>query len=620
MSLELTLNEPQINLSWVKSPEQLIYEFHNFRLDAEHLMLYRDDNEVSLTPKQVETLLALVERNGEIVRKDVLMQRLWGDTAVEEANLIQNIHFLRKELGNTPDGKPMIETLRRRGYRFSAELRFSGNGKIVSRSKAVEATVDPPWYQQRPVAIVLAALGLLGVVIVAGSFLFTSSTAPAGTRMQFAVLPLKPIDASNRSDIYEIGVADSLIHRLNAIKGFVVRPLSATRKYDAVEQDALAAGREQKVDHVIATNYQLADGKIRVTAQLINVNSGLIEDTYRVETAAGDVFALQDAVTDEIVKKLITRFDRVAGTAATKRGTNDEEAYRLYLQGKNLIMRRSGESARKAREYLEQAIRLDPNFASAYAQLARATPLSESEKIREYINRALELDPNLAEAYVARADRISYSEWDFQSVDRDLAKAIQLEPNNDTAHWLSAMMLSDRGRFDEALAKMDAAQEIDPGAVMYMFHRGRILYYARRYDEAIAQLRLAMDLDDRFVQPYGWTARVYEDKGDYATAFQFLLKREERSPRKDRIESFKKAYAIAGWMGARQHLVNTDAGAYDIARLHALNGEKDAAFEYLNKALEKREWMMPSINVEPAFDSLRDDARFDALVKCVGLK
>ena len=153
MSLGLTLNEPQINLSLVKSPGHLIYEFYNYRLDSEHLMLYREDEEIALTPKQVETLLALVEKNGEIVSKDVLMTRLWGDTVVEEANLIQNIHFLRKQLGDAPDGRPMIETLRRRGYRFTAELNNSCNYE-VSESVADANKVEPR-YQRRPIAAAL---------------------------------------------------------------------------------------------------------------------------------------------------------------------------------------------------------------------------------------------------------------------------------------------------------------------------------------------------------------------------------------------------------------------------------------------------------------------------------
>jgi DNA-binding winged helix-turn-helix (wHTH) protein/tetratricopeptide (TPR) repeat protein/TolB-like protein len=622
MSLGLTLKEPQINLGTVKSPDHLIYEFHNFRLDAVHLMLYKGDEEVALTPKQVETLLALVEKNGEIVSKDVLMERLWGDTVVEEANLVQNIHFLRKELGNAPDGRPMIETRRRRGYRFSADLKSSENGTVWLRRPDESPVVERPWFEQRPVAISLAFIGLLGLVIIASSFLF-SSPPPTTGRVHFAVLPMQPIDSSNRNELYEVGVADLLIYRLNSINGFVVRPLSATRRYSAIDQDALAAGRDQRVDRVLASNYQIAEGKVRITAQLIDVATGAVDGNYFVETDANNILASQTIAADQIVEQLISHFNRTPGTTTAKRGTNNEEAYRLYIQGRNLTMKRNRDDNRKAVAYFEQAIALDPNFALAYARMAGAYYDSNFENdkaatvkvVNEIVKKALELDPNSAEAYVSRGTVSLIYDWHFKAAEKDFLRAIELEPNNDTAHWMMAMLLSARGQFDEALREIETAQAIDPGAVVYMFHRGRILYYARRYDEAITQLNQAIDIDDRFIQPYGSIVRVYEMQGDYDTAFKYFLKREERSSRKDRLEKYKKDYETGGWLALRRN--NTDSGnsLFDMARLYAQRGEIDPAFDYLEKCIDEKEWLIGTLMVEPALDNLRADPRFDALMK-----
>ena len=618
MSLDLTFNENQNNVYSANSSKQLIYTFENYRLDVEHLMLYRDNDEISLTPKQVETLLALVEKNGEIVSKDVLMSRLWGDTAVEETNLIQNIHYLRKVLGNLSDGRPMIETLRRRGYRFVADLKISENGTASSELSDTKPPEPRLWFEQRPVAVSLAFIGLLGLVIIASSFLFSSQPAAGARRVHFAVLPIRPIDSANRSELYEVGVADLLIHRLNSIEGFVVRPLSSTRSYNDLDLDALAAGREQNVDHVLESNYQIADGTFRLTAQLINVESGQVDELFRVETDAGSVFAVQDAVASEIGNRIIARFGKEAIPAA-KRGTNNEEAYRLYLQGRNLTMIRSGASREKAREYFEQAIKLDPNYALAHARMAHAL-IGDVEKAREFIKRALELDPNVAEAYVSRADIRLNHEWDFAAAESDLRRALELEPNNDTAHWLYGMLQSNRGNHDEALRELDTARELDPSAVMYMFHRGRVLYYARRYQEAIAQYDQAIVLDDRFIQPFGWMVRAYETQGAYETAYKYFLKREERSSRKDRIESYQKAFDTGGWLAVRRTLAESDTGFFDMARLYSLLGDRDAAFENLNKSVEQREWLVGTLNVEPAFDNLRNDPRFGEMVTRVGIK
>ena len=206
-------------------------------------------------------------------------------------------------------------------------------------------------------------IGALGL----GYYFFSAGKTASGTdgKKSIAVLPLKPINSANRDEIYEIGIADSLIHQLGSMNGIVVRPLSAIRKYADVGQDPLAAGREQQVDYVLASNYQLAGGRIRVTAQLFNVANGQIEETYKSEKDAGDVFAMQDAIAGEVGNKLSARFGSTSSGATAKRGTTNEEAYRLYLQGIYLNDKRTTSDSRKAVEAFEQAIRLDLNYARA---------------------------------------------------------------------------------------------------------------------------------------------------------------------------------------------------------------------------------------------------------------
>ena len=224
------------------------------------------------------------------------------------------------------------------------------------------------------------------------------------------VLPAKAINSANRDEIYEIGIADSLILKLNSMKGFVVRPLSVMRKYADVGQEPLAAGRDQKADYVLASNYQLEGGKIRITAQLLNVASGQIEETYKSEKDAADVFAMQDAIASEVGNVLSARFGTTPSGRTAKRGTTNQEAYRLYLQGMHILGKRTPADAKKAVEVLEQSLRLDPKYAQAWAGLAeahrslgnfgRGNNQEESQKSIEAINKALALDENLAEAHV----------------------------------------------------------------------------------------------------------------------------------------------------------------------------------------------------------------------------
>jgi tetratricopeptide (TPR) repeat protein len=231
------------------------------------------------------------------------------------------------------------------------------------------------------------------------------------------------------------------------------------------------------------------------------------------------------------------------------------------------------------------------------------------------LNKALALDPNCAEAYVNRGTVRLLRDWNLKAAEQDLVHAVELEPNNDTAHWTLALVLSDLGRFDEALKEMDVAQAIDPSAVAYMFHRGRILYYARRYDAAIEQLKQAIEVDDRFMQTYGSMVRVYETTGDYDTAFQYFLKREERGRRSEQLENYKKIYATEGWLSVRRGVADSGANDFDMARLYSLTDNKDPAFESLQKAVDSRNWLIATLNVEPAFDNIRDDPRFIELVR-----
>jgi serine/threonine-protein kinase len=480
-------------------------------------------------------------------------------------------------------------------------------------------------------AIVALLVGLIGL----GIYVYQSrKTAAVVSKKSIAVLPLKPINSANRDEIYEIGIAESLIYRLNLMRGVIIRPLSATRQYTDINQDPILAGKEQKADYVLAANYQIAGGRIRITAQLFNVNSGLLEDTYKIEQATDDMFAMQDAIASDFGHRLQTRFATTSGTSTAKRGTDNEEAYRLYLQGRNLTMKGD---YKKSIEFFEQAIQLDPNYALAYARMAHAYQFGEfgregnvftgTAKAKELVKKALELDHNLAEAYMVRGAINMIYEFDFPAAEKDFLRTFELEPNNDTARWLYALLLANRRQFDQALVEIETAQAIDPSAEVYMTHRGRILYYARRYDEAIVQFKRVLELDKNLAVPYAWLRQVYAAKGNEAEAYEwFMIWQKRINP--DRSETYQKTYETAGWQGVQrkhlefENLVENKSGNnfFNTARYSALLGEKDQAFDYLNQAFEQRSWLISTLKVDPAFDSLRSDPRFAELVRRIGLK
>ncbi|MBV8855410.1 MAG: protein kinase [Acidobacteria bacterium] len=213
---------------------------------------------------------------------------------------------------------------------------------------------------------------LIALILCAGSvglyFYKARSAPPVVDKKSIAVLPLKPISAANRDEIFEVGIADSLINRLSSTGGLVVRPLSATRKYADVGQDPLAAGREQQADYVLASNYQLAGGKIRITAQLLEVASGQVEESYKTEKDAGDVFSMQDAVADEIGKLLLARFSTAASRPALKRGTTNESGWQGVLR--------------------EQAKRFEKDNAAYVFGACVYAPMGDRDRAFEYLEKA----------------------------------------------------------------------------------------------------------------------------------------------------------------------------------------------------------------------------------------
>ncbi|HEY0461379.1 MAG TPA: protein kinase [Pyrinomonadaceae bacterium] len=493
----------------------------------------------------------------------------------------------------------------------------------------------------------LASVTLLILLVGTVGFWFYFSNARktgAAQRKSIVVLPLKPINAATRDELYEIGIADSLIQRLGSVKGFVVRPLSAIRKYADIEQDPLAAGREQQADYVLASNYQIAGGRIRVTAQLLNVETGQIEETYKSEKEASDVFAMQDAVANDVGKLLQARFAFTAGTPAAKRGTENEEAYRLYLQGKYFNNKRTEQDARKAVESFEQAVRLDPNYAQAWAGIATArrsianglpsvSKVAEDLNIHEQhrismeaVNKALELDPNLSEAYSALCENKLNYEYDFNGAEPACRRAIELDPNSPLAHYTYARLLfGPSKRFDEAIAEIKTAIDLDPTSFLYQLVYTVSLTYARRYDEAVRQLERLAERNPKGAIGYYWLVGGAAFKDNHAEDFERLTRFQTwAGTDEETIREFKTAYQTAGWQGvlreeAKRSLDYTP-NFYYAACVYAQMGDKNKAFEYLEKTYQRREFWIIYLRVDPRLDPLRDDPRFEELVRRVELK
>ena len=483
-----------------------------------------------------------------------------------------------------------------------------------------------------PLAVVILLLVL--VTAIAYIAINRNKTIPVtATNRSIAVLPFIPVGATHRDEIFETGMADVLIQRLNSMQGITVRSLSATREYQNSTPDPVAAGKEQHVDYVIASSYHLQDGRIRIAADVVNVAQGKVEQTYNFEKESADVLALQDAISNEIGGRLQRQFAMDASERPAKRGTSNSEAYRLYLQGMYLANNRNRQDAEKAIELLGQAAVLDPAYARAWAGLAYAhrtlslytpslTTHDTYQKSMSAINRALALDQNLSEAHSALCENKFLYEWDFAGAEAECKRAIELDGKSAQAHEIYSRFLMGRGRHEEAIFEIETAIDLEPASRFSQRNYGRALLYARRYPEAAAQLERVLEMDQTFVGTYSWLTSTLALQGNEAKAFEWFRKLlSYRKVDEATVHIFEKAFQTSGWHGVlREWLKRPDqigGNLFDRACYNAQIGNKDQAFNILEQIYQRREIWMTYLGVDPRLDSLRDDPRYFDLLRRV---
>jgi DNA-binding winged helix-turn-helix (wHTH) protein/TolB-like protein/Tfp pilus assembly protein PilF len=612
---------------------QKVYEFGAFRFIPSENLLLRDGETVALPAKAIGVLTALVANHGHAVSKDDLIRDVWNGVFVEESTVSRNVWLVRQALCDDPRNAEFIQTIPKFGYRFIADVRVLGAEQADPVDTGGVERIAPALRRRHWLAVVLGVLLL--ALAAAGYFYFNErSSIPEGPR-SIAVLPFRPVNTGARDEILEVGLADSLIHRLASYQsGIVVRPLSTIRKYSEVEQDPLAAGREQNTNYVLASNYQLSDGKIRVTTQLYDVATGLVDFAHKFETEASTAFTMQDAVAREIGNRLAARFGVQTIGSGSARGTDNEEAYRYYLLAQNFNELRGSENGRIALEQIDRAVALDPNFARAWATKAYIhrymgygpAAMEHSQRSMDAVKKALSLDPDLSEAHSTLCFNKFRFEYDFEEAERACRRAVELDPNSPLAHKLYANFLYTRGRFDEALYEVSKAIDLQPVSYDNQQTYGLALYFARRYADAERQWKrlLPLNPDHRII--YVQMIKSLVPQGKEPEALEHLIKLLIlENAGDDTIRRFRNAFATSGWRGVtferiRWGAQRQNATSFDLARLYATVGDKDNAFIYLERAFQERSNMIAVLEVDPELDPLRDDPRYAALLRRIERK
>src|SRR5215813_363999 len=541
-----------------------------------------------------------------------------GDFKTREFSGLAGLARRFGRAGASEDGTTVMTTTREPPQSKSSVIFFAGRFK------------RPPLR----VALALMALAALIAAAILGRQWLNRRDSSIDS---IAVLPFKPLVADARDEALEMGIADTLITRLSRLQKITVRPFSAVRGFTALDQDPVAAGRQLQAQAVLEGNIQKVGDKIRVTARLINVGDGRTLWTQQFDERWSDIFAIQDAISQQVADDLIVTLTGEERSELSKNYTADPEAYRLYMDGSYQWNKRTPEGIRKGLEAFRKATEKDHGYALAYVGVANAyitlgtyhlaTPKEALPLAREAAAQALKIDESLAEAHTAMGKIISDYYWDWPLAEREFNRALKLKPNYPILHdWYSAF-LAYMGRFDEAIREANLELELDPLSPIAHTRVGIALYLARRYDQAIPVLQKTLSQAPNYPPARLFLGLCYSMQGRREEALAEFQKGRAIAPtNSDFISLLGNVSALAGRRDdARRYqeqLNELAMRAYVSPFAHAVIsaglGGMDAAFMWMEKCFEERCSALPTLKTDPRFDVLRSDDRFESLMRRVG--
>jgi TolB-like protein/tetratricopeptide (TPR) repeat protein len=578
-----------------------VLRFEPFELDLRTREIRRRGVKLKLHGQPLHVLAVLLKRAGDLVTLEELRAEIWpSDTFVDFNHSLHNaVARLREVLGDSADQPRYIETLPRRGYRFIAAVQDVTSSPASGGRAPVNAEYP------------IRALG---------------------------VLPLADLSAQADHEYFADGMTEALITSLAKIKACQVISRTSMMRYKNTRKSVPQIARELNVDAVIEGTVLRSGARIRVTAQLIHAASDhhLWAESY--ERDFRDVLSLQSEIARRIVEELrivVTPEERARLETAPP---VDPQAHECYLKARYHWNKRTEESVGKARVYFHAALAEDPAYAPACAGIAdcynilgyyNALPPAEAyAQAKAFALQALELDQSLAESHAALGVVKRDFDWDWAGAEAEFLRAISLNPGYVEAYHWRGTLLSMLSRHSDGLQEKRKALALDPLSVVVRTDLARMLYFARQFESALEHYRSALELDPNFTMARLGLAHVYEQMGRRDDALSAL----ETALRVSPGSAFVLAQAARGRALAgdrlQTHAALNELGRiakhkyvspYDLALVHAGLGDRDHVFEHLHAALEHRSLWLGYLNVEPQWDSFRNDPRFKEILLRVGL-
>ena len=632
------------------------YEFEDFRLDAEKRVLWRNGQIVPITPKAVEVLLALVEKHGDLLNREDLIEKVWKDTFVEEANLTFTISNLRKVLGQ--NGKNVIQTVPRRGYRFSLDVTEKFENDPYQRSAEFVPDALPLATiatQEVPRSDIIAgdsfrtshsrkwmyagAAGALVILILTATYYYRSpATGPSSASVapkSIAVLPFKILSQESDESAFGLGITDSIVSRLGSLPFLIVRPATTVKKLADQQTDPVEIGRMMKADAILDGNYQRADGRVRINVRLVNVADGAQIWSGNFEEAETELFKLQDNLSSQIAHSLTTKLSPSDTQLLQTPLTRNKDAYESYVRGRYFWSKRTGDSLYKAIDYLKEATELDPDFAEAYAFLGDTQYMlfdynyevdpQTVQKAKENVDTALKLKPDLQDALTTQGTIQMTYEWDWAAAESSFKRALQTSPNFATARLRYGSLLVRMRRFQEAEEQFVKSIELDPVSTSAITNLGMVYFCRKDFAAADNQFRRALEIEDKFNTAHWLLSRSLWQQGRYDEAVSEIIRGldgQGNSLLARRIE--QKALQAGNEVAVRLLLYEwrtnpPGTNPHNLAYLSTYIGDREKAIYWLGKSLEEHHPWTLWIKAAPEFESLQDDPRVQEIVRKTNL-
>jgi TolB-like protein/DNA-binding winged helix-turn-helix (wHTH) protein/Tfp pilus assembly protein PilF len=615
------------------------YKFGEFELDAARFELRRDGRALKLERIPLELLILLAEKDGHVVTRQEIIERLWGkDVFVDTEHGINTaIRKIRAALREDADRPRFVQTVQGKGYRLvitpqNGNAAASSVQEVRSSSEAIPATVAlRKQNYRRPITVTVVVLVLIAGLMIGLNVMGLRSRLFAkrqiGSIHSIAVIPLANLSGDPAQDYFADGMTDELITMLARNTSLRVVSRTSAMQYKGVQRPMRDIARELGVDGILEGSVERSGNRVHMTVQLIYAPSDTHVWAQSYDRDSNEAFSLPTELSQTIAKEV-----KIAVSPARPQRYVSPEAHDAYLQG---LYTWYGADPGRSQEYFEKAIRLQPDYAMAWSGLANAyvadavigysPPQEVMEKAEAAVRKALELDDSLAEAHNSRAGLYLFNSWDWGRAEAESLRAIQLNPNYSERRHLHSYILMVMNRDDEALQEQKTAIAIDPFAEPSAL--GEAYIHLRQCDAAIHDLRSRLDAQPGNAYLHFTLSEAYWLKGMWKDSEQELESGNRLAGDPKTAEAEHQAFARNGEKGVEELGVSTIkararkqyVSPWEIAFSSAFLGDKDLTLKFLELAYREHSPWIIFLQKEPVFDFLHSDERYRALVKKIGL-